>query len=74
MNKYAVSIYNKATREHYVFDAGHFQNEIHAAYITAGNELGIDFSDDDERENFDVDEMAQEFAAEGYSIAVVQLR
>lgn len=73
MNKYAVSIYDKNMRELHIFNAGYFENEVFAAYITAGNELGIEFPDNDERENFDIDEVYQEFYEHGYLVAVVKV-
>jgi hypothetical protein len=73
MNKYAVSIFNNRTREHHIFDAGHFSNEVRAGYITAGNELGIEFPDNDDRVSYDVHEMYEEFQDNGYSIAVCKV-
>ncbi len=65
--KHTISIYKRSTGEHIV-ETYCAENYVIAAYIIAENNFGIPFEDNEDRSDFEWDEVEQEFKDYGYSI------
>ncbi len=71
--KHVISIYRKSTGEH-IIEEYCAESPVIAAYLVAMNELVIPFDVDEDRSDYEWDEVVDEFKDYGYSIVAITLR